>query len=254
MTRKRKQGDPRRAVGYVRVSTDDQSGGVDTQRHALETYAASRGLEIVSWHVDEISGATPLDKRPGLLAALGALDEHRAGVLLAVRRDRYARDPVVMMALEREIQRHGATLATIDGVSEGRDPGSELLRHMVDGISRFERRLISARTAAGMARLKAAGRSTGTAPIGTQKDGKAIIPGDEAPAVARALELAATGHGKREIAALLQAEGYRPRGQRWHPTTVQRLLARYRGHAPVPQCPKAPEGARDGGGGLSQST
>lgn len=253
-SRKRKQGDPRRAVGYVRVSTGEQGTGLESQRLQLESLAAAKGLEIVAWGQDEgVSGAAPLDKRPGLMEALGALHEHGAGVLLACRRDRLARDPVIMWAIEGEAGRAGAAIITGD-VGGGEDPGAVLARGVIDLAAQYERASIAARVRAGMRRLQAAGLSTGTPPVGyALGDSGRLVPSPESAAVARVLELAAEGVPHRQIADRLQAEGYSPRGARWHPTTVIRILRRARAYGGPPPCPTPPEGATDGGGGLSQS-
>ncbi len=70
-TTKRGEGE-RVAVGYVRVSTDDQSIGLDAQRAALATWAAREGYRLITICEDSgVSGAAPLDRRPGLLSADG---------------------------------------------------------------------------------------------------------------------------------------------------------------------------------------
>jgi len=62
--------------------------------------------------------------------------------------------------------------------------------------------------------------------------------------VTRALELAAEGLTREAIASRLTAEGYRPRGRRWHKTTVQRMIARARMHGGPPPCPASEEISR----------
>jgi len=56
-----------RAVGYIRVSIKDQTLGPDAQRAALERWASARSVELVGVFEDRgVSGATALDRRPGL--------------------------------------------------------------------------------------------------------------------------------------------------------------------------------------------
>lgn len=48
--------------------------GPEAQRAALLRWAEVRGLQLVAVHEDRgVSGAAPLDRRPGLLAALDSL-------------------------------------------------------------------------------------------------------------------------------------------------------------------------------------
>ena len=68
------------AVGYVRVSTEEQVLGLEAQRVALARWAEAREIRLVVVHEDRgVSGAADLDRRPGLLAALGSLEQHNAG-------------------------------------------------------------------------------------------------------------------------------------------------------------------------------
>src|SRR5688572_24763258 len=90
------------AVGYLRVSTEDQSLGLDAQREALTRWCAANGATLVAVHVDQgVSGGAPLEERPALLAALDELRVRGAGVLLVAKRDRLARDTLVAGMVER---------------------------------------------------------------------------------------------------------------------------------------------------------
>jgi DNA invertase Pin-like site-specific DNA recombinase len=92
MARRRKRdADPSLAVGYVRVSTDEQALGPEAQREALEGWCERHGARLCATFEDiGVSGGTPLEKRTGLNVALDALAEHGAGVFLVAKRDRLA--------------------------------------------------------------------------------------------------------------------------------------------------------------------
>ena len=67
-----------RLVAYLRVSTDEQaqSGlGLEAQGHACRQWAAREGFDLAGPFANDVSGAAPLDRRPGLLDAIGALLE-----------------------------------------------------------------------------------------------------------------------------------------------------------------------------------
>src|SRR5260370_31933372 len=81
-----------RAIGYIRVSTDEQALGPQAQREALRRWCATNGAELIATFEDlGVSGGLELDKRPGLLGALDALKAHNANVLLVAKRDRLHR-------------------------------------------------------------------------------------------------------------------------------------------------------------------
>ena len=103
-------------VGYVRVSTEEQRHGSAAQRDALERWCAANGAELVDVFEDHgVSGAAPLDQRPALLDALGALTD--GAVLLVARRDRLARDVMAAAMLERLAERAGARIVAADGAT-----------------------------------------------------------------------------------------------------------------------------------------
>lgn len=229
MPRRATPADPRRAVAYLRVSTEDQANGPDAQRAAISRWAAAAGVEVVAWHEDRgVSGAAPVDRRPGLLAALDALTSAGAGVLVVARRDRLARDVLVAASVEALLGRQGARVASAAGEGEGSDPAAALMRSLVDAFAAYERALISTRTRAALGVKRARGERTGECPLGTRAEaGRLVVDPDEARALALVDELRAGGLSIREIAAELSARGVPARGGgRWHPTTVARALRR----------------------------
>jgi DNA invertase Pin-like site-specific DNA recombinase len=93
MRRKPVRGDPKIAVAYLRVSTEDQSLGPEAQSAAIVTWAQREGIRIARWCSDQgVSGAMEPEQRPAFMEAMGALREHNAGVLVVAKRDRLARD------------------------------------------------------------------------------------------------------------------------------------------------------------------
>src|SRR5690606_11300100 len=123
------------AIAYIRASTGRQHLGPEAQRHAIEAWATREGVHVAAWHEDlGVSGKTPLERRPGLMAALASVTEHRAGLLVVVKRDRLARDNEVMPVAEAALARAGARVVTPTGEGEGDDPASVLMRRMIDAI------------------------------------------------------------------------------------------------------------------------
>ena len=81
----------RRAIGYIRVSTDMQANeglSLSAQQAAIEQYCALHELRLVKVCKDVISGGK--DQRPGLQDALTSL-ERGADVLVVLKFDRLSR-------------------------------------------------------------------------------------------------------------------------------------------------------------------
>lgn len=229
MTRRRaKPADATKAVAYLRCSTDRQDLSPDAQRAAIERWAAAQCVTVVAWHDDlGVSGGTPLEERPGLLAAIDAVDVHHAGVLVVAKRDRLARDVLTAALVERLCERKGARIQTADGAGNESGPEGALMRTLLDAFAAYERALIRARTKGALAVLKAKGRRTGGVPMGSRVgEGGTLVSNEaERAAVERAKALRGEGRSLREIAVTLDAEGHRPRGRRWHIQTISRVVA-----------------------------
>jgi DNA invertase Pin-like site-specific DNA recombinase len=231
MVKRTRPGNPLLAVGYVRVSTEDQNLGPDAQRAALAAWASRHGITLVAVHEDHgVSGAAALAVRPGLLGALDALRAHGAGVFVAAKRDRIARDQVVAVTVERTAAAAGATVRTADGSSDVAGPEGTMMRGIVDVFAAYEREVIRARTRAALGVKRARGERTGEVPYGFRiaADGVRLEeePGEQA-VLAAVRELRAAGLSQRAIAAELTARGLLSRaGRPFGQTQVCRMLTR----------------------------
>lgn len=212
-------------VIYIRVSTDEQgmSGhGLHAQRDACDAI-----LSDAEVHADEgVSGAASLDKRPGLLAAIAALG--KGDTLLVAKRDRLARDPLVMAMIESAVKRKGARIRSAAGEgTDGDDPASVMMRRMIDAFSEYERLVIGARTKAALAGKKRRQERVGSIPYGWKldADGVHLVEHErEQEAIRLVRMLRDGGLSLRAIAAELREQGHQSRGKAWHAQTVQRIL------------------------------
>jgi len=235
----------RRVVLYCRVSTEEQGQqgtSLDTQRETLEKWAASQGWAVEGTFSDQVSGTTPPHARPGMLAALErlavvAVDSPaiKAGVaaapdapaLVALKRDRLARDPAVAIAVEQACGGMGALVLTTD-TGDGDDPETQLMRRILDAFAEYERTKILLRTAAGRAARKREGAwPGGTPPWGLTHGAKGVLvalPG--APSVITdVFDMAGEGMSLSGIAAWLNASGTLTReGGTWTHVQVRRMI------------------------------
>jgi len=227
MSKRAKAGDVKRAVAYIRVSTDEQSLGPDAQRAAILAWAVAQGVTVTSWHADlGVSGGLSPERRPALLAALDALTATGSGLLVASKRDRLGRDLVGTALLERLAERAGARVVTADGIGAGDTPEAGLMRGLVDAFAQYERLVIKARTKAALNVKRNRGERTGQLPFGYGLDPDGVrlvaLPAEQA-VINRVHSLRADGVTMRAIVARLNADGAPCRGSRWHLSLVARL-------------------------------
>lgn len=229
---------PLLAVCYLRVSTSDQDLGPDAQRAAIARWADAHGVRLVGEFEDRLTGGSgerelpdeAIARRPGLMAAIAALGERGAGVLVVAKRDRLARDTLVSAMLERLVARQGAKIVSAAGEGTAGDgPADVLLRRVVDAFAEYERLLIKARTRAALGVKRSRRELVGSVPYGSRLSADGVtLEADmaEQGVIARARGLRAEGWTLRAIGIRLEAMGLLPRGGgRWHPPMIARMVA-----------------------------
>jgi DNA invertase Pin-like site-specific DNA recombinase len=209
------------AVGYLRVSTREQgkSGlGLEAQRAAIESFAARENITIAEYFTEVESGKTISDtlaERPTLAAALTVAGDMKCPIIVS-KLDRLSRDVHFISGLM--VQRVHFIVCELGRSS---DP---FMLHLFAALAEKERALISQRTTAALAALKARGVKLGTK-----------SPGSPAATARRAVEYAAMldtvgRHGTlRDIVARMNEAGYRTaQGKIFRIATIHRILARER--------------------------
>ena len=237
--RKKRAGDPKKAVGYIRVSKREQALSPEAQARQIKCWAKKRGVTIVATHIDRgVSGSRPLDRRPALMHALSDLKESGCGVLIVAKRDRLARDVLVAAMVERLVEKTGAQIQSADGAGNGDSPEQLLLRGMIDLLAQYERAMIRARTKAAADEKRRRGERWGQIPYGKKlgPDGKTLI---DHPREQRAIEVIraqrAEGECLRRICLYLDLAKLPPRSAAtWSVTTLHNICQRLR----IPRGPR----------------
>lgn len=218
-----------RAVGYVRVSTEEQatSGlGLEAQRKAIAELAERLQLELGQVFADEgVSGALAASERPGLSRAIAELG--RGEFLLTAKLDRLGRSVLEVLLLERELAAKSARFRSAAGEgTESSDPTMRFMMIILLAVSELELALIHGRTKSALAAKRARGERTGSLPFGFAlgEDGKLEPDREEQGALALMLERRAAGDGFLKICRALERAGARPRGKAWYPSSVRSIL------------------------------
>ena len=138
-----------RFVAYYRVSTDkqgDRGHGLEAQRKAVRDYLNGGEWKLVG-EFTEIESGKRVDNRPELEKALVAAKKHKATLILA-KLDRLARNVAFIAGLmERKVEFVCCDMPT----------ATPFMLHVYAAVAEEERRMIGARTKAGLAAAKAKG-------------------------------------------------------------------------------------------------
>jgi len=181
---------PRPVIAYLRVSTEKQD--LESQWTTIETWARSRGVSIDERLLEVESGSE--DERPVFLDLWRRVKEHRVGTVVVAELSRLSRRMRTLANFLYDYFANNVVASIREGWLE------EALRNefvrpvliaMFGTLYELERKMISERTRAGMARAKAIGKHVGRRPKLSEQDLKRIK------------ELVSLGVPKKRIAQLL---------------------------------------------------
>ena len=234
-----------RAVGYIRVSSEEQAAGgisLDAQRAKLGMYAELHDLDLVALEADAGVSAKTLE-RPALARALAMIDRGEADGLLIAKLDRLSRS---VSDWDRLIagyfgEKAGKKLWSVADSIDTTTAAGRLVLNVLMSVAQWEREAIAERTRDALQHKIRTGSRCGKVRFGhaidpddprrSRKKGLPVglvdLPG-EADAVGLMKELKAGGMSLRGIAEELTSRGIptkegRPR---WDHSTVKRILSR----------------------------
>ena len=221
----------KRAVGYIRVSTDGQVGedkfGIEAQKEQITEYAKSNGYEIMEWFIDEgVSGVK--ENRPAFNRILyGDVENPPVEYVIVAKSDRVARDIKLYFYYKQLLYQKEIELVSVSEDFGEMGAFAGILEAFVMFAAEQERANITRRTSAGRT-VKAAkgGYSGGKAPYGYKVENKrlVVVP-EEAEAVRDIFKMREEGRTLQEITDEMNRRGLKThRGGIFRTSTVQTIL------------------------------
>ncbi len=129
-------------IGYVRVSTDEQSRsglGLEDQCVVIEAAVRAAGGELLRIERDEgIGGTVTLSKRPGAWAALEAIARGEADGLCVAKLDRLSRSTIHTGQMLAWFDEAGAKLKVLDFGLDTATPAGRMVAAVVAAVAQFE--------------------------------------------------------------------------------------------------------------------
>jgi DNA invertase Pin-like site-specific DNA recombinase len=223
----------RLAVAYLRTSSS-ANVGEDKDSHkrqlaAITAYAKRAGyqIELPPYYDAAVSGADPIDARPGFRELLGYLAEHAdVRVILVETASRFARDLAVQLTGHALLKARGIELIPVDAPDHFTDetPTATMVRQILGAVSQFEKASIVLKLRVARDRKRAAnGKCEGRkshleSHPETVKLARSLLWANKRMQEKRSL---------REIAAELAKAGHvSASGNPYGPSAIQSMLAR----------------------------
>jgi DNA invertase Pin-like site-specific DNA recombinase len=150
----------RRTLLYCRVSTTDQTTGMESQIRALKDYCRLNQIEDYELFTDEgISGTK--SSRPALDRMMEIVKSNGASCVVVYSFSRYARSTTHMLAGLETMKKHGCNFCSITEKIDTNSPIGKAVFVIISAVAALERDLIAERVKNGLANARAKGKLIG---------------------------------------------------------------------------------------------
>ena len=219
-----------KAIGYVRVSTDQQADrgvSLQAQTERVRAMATVQGAELVDIVVDGGESAKTM-RRPGLQRILSLVESGAVQAVIVAKLDRLTRSVKDMCSLLELFEKRKVALIS---VAESLDTGSaagRLVITIMGAVSQWEREAIGERTREALRHKGSKRERVGNIGYGLRLAADRVhveeCPQEQA-ALSEIRRLRDEGRSMRGIAVALNTRGYRTRrGTDWRLESVARIL------------------------------
>ncbi|MFZ2160455.1 MAG: recombinase family protein [Bradyrhizobium sp.] len=222
-----KQSNCTEAVAYLRTSSAANVGADkdsdQRQRAAIAAFAKARRIAVVDEFNDAaVSGADPIDSRPGFAALLDRIEGNGVRTVIVEDASRFARDLIIQELGILALIRRGVRVLTAGGddLTDTSDPSRVMMRQIAGSFAQYEKCRLVSKLRAARDRKRAVGKCEG------RKSHVELNPGLVSEAK-RLRRRSPKGHQRslREVAAELARLGYVNGASRpFSPSSIKSML------------------------------
>ena len=220
----------KQAIGYIRVSTEQQANegvSLEAQKAKIAAWCVTNGYELVNVFVDAGISGKSMDKRPGLQDAMKSLKKGMA--LVSYSLSRLARSTKDALSIGETVAKRKADMVSLSEQIDTTTAAGKMMFQMLAVLAEFERNLVAERTTNALQHKKATNQKyTNITPYGFEAiEGRLVQVQAEAAIVAEIQAARASGNTLQSIADTLNGRGIPTKtGKTWAPATIHLLLKR----------------------------
>lgn len=206
---------PRAAVGYIRVSTQEQARegvSLEAQSARIESHCQAQNLQLIACHEDRGISGRKASNRLGLESAIRDVTAQK-GVLVVYSLSRLARSVRDCIDIAASLEKAGAELVLLSENIETISPAGRMFFHVLAALAQFESDLNGERVRTALDYTRQQGKAyCRNAPYGYRfENGQIVTDKPEQLVIQRIKHLRASGLPYRRIEKKLQEEGFRNR-------------------------------------------
>ena len=220
----------KQAIGYIRVSTEQQANegvSLEAQKAKIAAWCVTNGYELVNVFVDAGISGKSMDKRPGLQDAMKSLKKGMA--LVSYSLSRLARSTKDALSIGETVAKRKADMVSLSEQIDTTTAADKMMFQMLAVLAEFERNLVAERTTNALQHKKATNQKyTNITPYGFEAiEGRLVQVQAEAAIVAEIQAARASGNTLQSIADTLNGRGIPTKtGKTWQPATIHLLMKR----------------------------
>jgi DNA invertase Pin-like site-specific DNA recombinase len=219
------------AIGYVRVSTEEQARegiSLENQKAKIQAYCKLHDFELDD--IIEDAGKSGKDlNREGVKAIIQRIKERGIDAVIVYKLDRLSRRVLDTLNLIELMKKHKVIFHSITDSIDTKTAMGKFFLNIMASLAQMERDLISERTKDALRHKISRNERAGQIPYGwtLADDGKTLVVNIEEQKTIRFIrELHRKGLNYSAICRELTRQGYQPLGSYWYAQSVKNILKR----------------------------
>jgi site-specific DNA recombinase len=219
----------KKAIGYIRVSTEQQADegiSLASQRTKIEAWCALNEYKLIAIYEDAGISGKSINKRPQLKTALAEMKKGMALIVYSL--SRLARSTKNCIEIADELKTKSSDLVSLTEKIDTSSAMGEFFFTLIAALGQMERKQIGERTKTALAHKKAIGEKYAPVPFGYHEiEGRLEVVKHEALLVAEINRKRAAGCTLQSIAHYLNEKGViGKQGGKWYASSVRCILKR----------------------------
>jgi len=195
-----------KAIGYIRVSTEDQARegiSLEHQEAKIEAYAAINDLELLGIIRDEGASGKDLE-REGMAKLLDLVESGKVEAVIVYKLDRLSRRTLDTLSLIENFDGKGIAFHSISEKVDTKSATGKFFLTIISAVAQMERDMIAERTKDALAHKRQKGEWIGRVPFGFRLENNRLVEDpDQIKVIQKAKRLRRSGKSMREISGAL---------------------------------------------------
>jgi len=218
-----------KAIGYIRVSTDEQAKegvSLENQEAKIRAYCDLKDLDLLEIVQDAGISAKNL-RRPGVQKVLEMAQEKMVDAVVVYKLDRMFRSTVDALETTKQFDEWGVSFHSIKETIDTKSAMGKFFFTLTAALAEMEREIIGERTRDVLQRKKANGEVYGHVPFGFKRfKGKLLAHEAEQEIIQTVLGMRQKGLNYSRISRELNQMGLKTKkGNQWFPQTVKNVIS-----------------------------